>query len=253
VIRTRRQWLQTVTMLPACLALRAARNEFWNSKDPASWSSDEKQFLLGQSPWAQEGLVRMEEEKNRRTTPGYANNGRPGVDMPDTRPGVPPGGVRSVPIGEAPPPPPPNPDPGHPVQFRVLVRWESAKPVRLAGGPELPELTGQFYVIRLRGLPLMPPPKTKPEEGAPNPNEGMLQAIEQGSRLERKDKPGIPCAHLFTGSGVTATEVLLFFPRRADPIQVADKLVILESRFTPFHLSVKFPLKNMMYKGELAL
>jgi len=30
-------------MLPACLALRAARNEFWNSKDPASWSNDEKQ------------------------------------------------------------------------------------------------------------------------------------------------------------------------------------------------------------------
>jgi len=28
-------------------------------------------FLLGQSPWAREGFVRMEEEKNRRTTPGY--------------------------------------------------------------------------------------------------------------------------------------------------------------------------------------
>ena len=252
VIRTRRQWLQTATMLSACLALRAARNEFWNSKDPASWSNDERQFLLGQSPWAREGLVRMDEGKDRRTTPGYGNNGRLGGDMPDIGPGVPPGGVRSVPIGEA-PPPPPNPDPGHPVQFRVLVRWESAKPVRLAGGPELPELTGQFYVIRLRGLPLMPPPKTKPEEVAPNPNEGMLRAIEQGSRLERKDKPGIPCAHLFTGSGVTATDVLLFFPRGADPIQVADKLVTLESRFAPFHLSVKFPLKDMMYKGELAL
>jgi hypothetical protein len=139
------------------------------------------------------------------------------------------------------------------VQFRVLARWESAKPVRLAGGPELPELTGQFYVIRVRGLPLMPPPKTKPDEVAPNPNEGMLRAIEQGSRLERKDKPGIPCAHLFTGSGDTATEVLLFFARGADPIRVADKVVTLESRFAPFHLSVKFPLKDMMYKGELAL
>lgn len=252
MIRTRRQWLQAATMLPTCLALRAARNEFWNSKDPASWSNDEKQFLLGQSPWAREGLVRMDEGKDRRTTPGYGNNGRLGGDMPDIGPGVPPGGVRSVPIGEA-PPPPPNPDPGHPVQFRVLVRWESAKPVRLAGGPELPELTGQFYVIRLRGLPLMPPPKTKPEEVAPNPNAGMLQAIEQGSRLARKDKPDIPCAHLLTGSGVTATEVLLFFARGVDPIQVADKLVTLESRFAPFHLSVKFPLKDMMYKGELAL
>jgi len=165
-------------MLPACLALRAARSEFWNSKDPASWSDDEKQFLLGQSPWAREGLVRMEEVKDRRTTPGYGNDGRLGGDMPEVGPGIPPGGMRSVTIGEV--PPPPNPDPGHPVEFRVLVRWESARPVRLAGGPELPELTGQFYVIRLRGLPLMPPPKTKPDEVAPNPNEGMLQAIEQG-------------------------------------------------------------------------
>ena len=155
-------------------------------------------------------------------------------------------------MGEA-PPPPPNPDPGHPVQFRVLARWESAKPVRLAGAPELPELTGQYYVIRLRGLPLMPPPKVRPEQVATNPNESMLQAIQQGSRLLRKDKPGIPCAHLFMGSGDAATEVLLFFPRGADPIQVVDKLVTLESRFAPFHLSVRFSLKDMMYKGELAL
>ena len=139
------------------------------------------------------------------------------------------------------------------MQFRVLARWESAKPVRLAGGPETPELTGEFYVIRLRGLPLMPPPKAKPGEVAPNPNENMLHAIKEGSRLERKGKPDIACAHLFTGSGVAANEALLFFTRVADPITAADKLVTLESRFAPFHLSVKFPLKEMMYKGELAL
>ena len=252
MILTRRQWLRAVTILPAGLALRAARKEFWDSKDPATWSNQEKQFLLGQSPWAQAGVVRMEEAKNQSKTLGYGSNGRLGGDMPDTRPGVPPGGVQSVQMGEK-PPPPPNPDPGHPVRFRVLARWESAKPVRLAGGPVLPELTGQFYVIRLRGMPLMPPPKTKPAEVAPNPNEGMLQVIQQGSRLQRKNNPGIPCAHLFTGSGDAATEVLLFFPRGADPIQVADKFVILEIWFAPFHLSVKFPLKDMMYKGELAL
>jgi hypothetical protein len=96
--------------------------------------------------------------------------------MPDTRPGGLPGGVRSVPIGEA-PPAPPNPDPGHPVQFRGLARWGSAKPVRFGRRAGATELTGQFYVIRLRGTPLMPPPKTKPGEVAPKPHEGMLQAI----------------------------------------------------------------------------
>jgi len=249
VIRTRRQWLQSVMTFPLCLALQAARKEFWDSKDPASWSQDEKQVLLADSPWAQEGFARMETE-NRRTTPSYGN-GMPSGGMPDTRPGIGSGGVRNVPTGDA-PPPVPKLD-AHPVQFRVLARWESAKPVRMAGGPEVPELTGQFYVIRLRGLPLMPPQKSKEGEVAPNPNEGLLQTIKEGSQLERKGKPAIPCNHLFTGSGDAATDVLLFFARPADPITVADKFVTLESRFALFHLSIKFPLKDMVYKGELAL
>jgi len=197
------------------------------------------------------------EEKSRQPTVGYDRNGRVGVDVPDPGPGGGPaggpGGAKSVPIGEA-IPPPPKPGSGQPLQFPVLARWETAKPVRMAGGPEVPELSGEFYVIRLRGLPLMPPPKVKPgEPPPPNPNEGMLPAIKAGSRLERPGKPGIPCEHLFTGSGTASTDVLLFFPRGADPITIADKIVTLESRFAVFHLSVKFPLKDMIYKGELAL
>ena len=237
----------------ACLAL-AARGEFWESKDPASWSAEEKQVVLGQSPWAQPGLVRVEVPK-KRAGPGYGRNGRQGVDMPETRPGVAPGGVRSVPIGEE-IPPVPNPDPGHPVEFRVLARWETAKPVRLAGGPEVPDvpaMNGQFYVIRLRGLPLMPAPKVKPGETASNPNEALLQGVKEGSRLERKNKAPIVCAHLFVGSGDAANEVLLFFPRTPDAITVADKVVTLEGRFGMFHLVVKFPLKEMVYRGALAL
>jgi hypothetical protein len=200
------------------------------------------------SPWAQEGFARMEVES--RHTPPSSGNGMPSGGMPDTRPGIGSGTVRA-PTGDI-PPPVPKPD-AHPVQFRVLARWESAKPVRMAGGPEVPELTGQFYVIRLRGLPLMPPQKAKAGEVAPNPNEGLLQPIKEGSRLERKGKSGIPCNHLFTGLGDAATDVLLFFARPADPITVADKFVTLESRFALFHLSIRFSLKEMVYKGELAL
>jgi hypothetical protein len=49
------------------------------------------------------------------------------------------------------------------------------------------------------------------------------------------------------------TELLLFFERGPDPITVDEKAVTLESRFGLFHLSVRFPLKEMMYKGALAL
>ena len=232
--------------------MRAARKEFWETKDPAAWNDEEKQILLGRSPWAREGFARME-EKARRPSMGYDKNGRIGVDMPDPSPAGPPGGIKSVPIGD-PVPRAPKPDSGQHLQFRVLARWETAKPVRLAGGPEIPELAGQFYVIRLRGLPLMPPPKPKPGEPAPpDPNEGMLHAIQEGSRLEREGKAPIPCTHLFKGSGDAATEVLLFFPRGAAPITTADKVVTLESRFAVFHLSIEFLLKEMTYKGDLAV
>jgi hypothetical protein len=157
-----------------------------------------------------------------------------------------------VPFGER-PPPVPSTDTGQSVRFRVLARWESAKPVRLAGGPELPEGTARFYVIRLQGMPLLAPRKGRDGENVPNPNEGMLEAIQQSSRIERKGKIAIACAHLLTGSGESATELLLFFARGADPIAVGEKAVTLESRFGPFHLSVKFPLKDMIYKGALAL
>jgi hypothetical protein len=179
-----------------------------------------------------------------------ANKGQ-SVPVPDPTPGGRPEMVKSVPIGE---PIPRAPKPGgEPVQFRVLARWETAKPVRLAGGPEVPELTGQFYVIRLHGLPLMPPAKAKPGEAEADPNAGMLEAIKAGSRLERRGKAAIAAEHLFKGSGNAAMDVLLFFPKGADPITIEDKVVTLESRFAVFHLTVPFPLKEMVYRGELAL
>jgi hypothetical protein len=251
VVLTRRQWLRAAALLPPSRLL-AARKDFWESKDPASWTSQEKDIVLYQSPWARDGAVRVETEK-KRTEPGYNSKGQVGYDMPDTRPGVPAGGVKSVPIGEE-VPRAPKVDTSKPIEFRAMARWETAKPVRLAGGPEVPEMTGQFYVIRLRGLPLMPPPKPKPGEPAPaDPNAELLPAIKMGSSLERVGKPPIPCAHLFTGTGNASTEVLLFFPHGADPITLADKLVTLECRFALFHLSIKFPLKDMVYRGELSL
>jgi hypothetical protein len=250
VFFTRRRLLQAATIYPLTRALSGARKEFWEAKAPADWSSEEKEMLLGQSPWAAQGVVRFDAGKKRGGP--YEGVARPGAGIPGARPGERPGIANSVPIGEK-PPPRPSTDTGQSVQFPALVRWESAKPVRLAGGPELPEGTAGFYVIRLRGMPLMPVPKDKAGDPAANPNQGLLEAIQHGTRIERKDKAAIGCAHLLTGSGVASNELLLFFPRGTDPIDVREKFVTLDSRFTPFHLSVKFTLKDMMFQGALAL
>jgi hypothetical protein len=247
---TRRRLLRAAMTWPAVEVLQAARKEFWDSKDPAAWSAAEKERLLQQSPWAREGVARFAVELKRG--PGNGAVERPGAGVPGARPGGTPEPGASVPIGEA-PPRAPSMDAGQPVQFRVLARWESAQPVRLAGGPELPPETAGFYVIRLRGMPLLPPRKDTEGQTAPNANQATLEAIRQNSRLERKDKNAIACAHVLTGSGDSATDVLLFFARAPDPITLADKSVTLVSGFGPFQLALKFPLKEMMYKGALSL
>lgn len=258
---TRRRVLLALTALASSAK---PKQPFWDLKDPASWTPEEKDILLYQSPWAQSGFARMEvESKLRAATARQVTGGRgrlgDSVQTPNPqRPGEPP----YIPLGTR---PLPNTKPGDPVQFPVLARWETAAPIRLAGGPPLPPDLGanQFYVLRLRGLPLMPPPKPDPRKRKPptdppppNPNEGMLQAIKAGTQLERTTtrKPAIPCSNLFTGTGDTQNEVLLFFPHpQEDPITPADRILTLESWFDPFHLSIKFTLKEMLYKGQLAL
>jgi hypothetical protein len=268
----RRDWLTAGVSASAIwfanrgtLAAAPPKKEFWNSKEPTQWSAEEKERVLNQSPWAQSGFARMELENKLKEAAAAkrvsGGRGRLGdaVQTPN-RPGE-----NSVPIGEK-PPPVPNMNPGEEVRFPVLARWETAGPVRFAGGPALPELGGDFYVIRLQGLPLMPPPKpakpsrrkvvVTPDPATPpvNPNEGLLYDLKSGSRLERKDKAPIRCTNLFAGSGDEWNQVLLLFPRKPEEaIVLGDRFVTLESWFTPFHLSVKFSLKEMVYKGELAL
>ena len=244
MLPTRRRLLQGLLLSPAFRGMQAARRGFWEIKDPGQWSSEEKRILLAQSPWAREGAVTFDVGPHREPPSGP-------YDVPATRAGGMPNANPTVPMGEALPPRPEAP--GQPVQFRVVARWESAAPIRLAGGPELPEGAAEFYVIGLRGLPLMPSAKAKPGESESNSNQAMLDALRQNSRLERKDKPDLACNHLLTRSRESSTELLLFFPRDPDPITVADKLVTLESRFGPFHLTVRFLPKEMMFNGTLAL
>jgi len=109
-------------------------------------------------------------------------------------------------------------------------------------------------VIRLRGLPLMPAAESEAGgKSLPIRTRACCRPSRKVAGWSARTKRAIPCAHLFAGSADTASEVLLYFPRGTDPITVAEQWVTLESSFAQFHLSIKFPLKDMVYKGELAL
>jgi len=135
VIRTRRQWLQWATAWTIGPTLCAARERvLGKARNPASWTAEEKQVLLSQSPWSRVGFVRMELGKQAMTTPGYGRNGKLGGDMPDMRPGDAAWGVckafpsvrrfhRSR-----------KADSGQPVQFRGGRSLGGARKTRASGG-----------------------------------------------------------------------------------------------------------------------
>ena len=254
MLRRRRDLLQAGILWPLFHALPSAGKDFWDSKDPAAWTAEEKQRLLVQSPWVRRGVLRLGGEGKHGKQAAHSSASAP-VPVPGARPSGTPGGgptVNTVPFGDD-PGPRPSTGMGEAPQFQVTVRWESARPVHLAGGLDLPQDRAGFYVIRLTGMPLMPPRPGKDGEPAPDPNQGLLEAVKQTSRIERKEKNSIPCAHLLTGSGTAATELLLFFSRQPDPITLADREVTVVSQFGAFQLSVRFPLKEMMFGGALAL
>ena len=248
MLQTRRRLLRAAAIWPAIHIVSAAKKDFWESKEPSAWTSEEKNMLLGDSPWARAGVAQFDTGK-RPAKPYEGGVARPGGGTPGANPGMNnPTAPTNVPFGEK-PPPPPTTDTGRDVKFGVLARWVSAAPVQLAGGPPLPAESAKYYVILLRGMPLLPATKT---ESVLTRNQDILATIERGTRLERRET-AIPCAHLLAGSGDAALDLLLLFERGANPITLSEKLVTLDSTFRPFHLSIKFPLKEMLYKGTLAL
>jgi hypothetical protein len=145
---------------------------------------------------------------------------------------------------------------------QVLVRWESAKPVRDASKKNLPPETSPYYVVSIEGLPN---PRGgvgghKGSGGAPesadmSPDERRKQRDEQimaGIFLQRKGKDPI-YPEKVTRAGQGGSILVLLFAKEGHTIDAADRDVTLVCKVGPMEMKVKFALKDMMYKGELAL
>ena len=212
------------------LALSAgalAPAEFWNDKQPADWSEKEVQRLLTKSPWAKEVAAEM----------NFAGMGMPPGGGPMGG-GAPPGGMDG---------------PGGPMDLTAGVRWESAASIRDAANSRLPEDAAEYYVISLHGLPMMGAGRGAGFPGAFGGDglQGMQARLRESTSLQRKGKKPIAPVRIRTSEddGV----LLFYFPRDPDPISIEDKEVVFVTALGPLEVKAKFPLKEMTYRGKLAL
>jgi hypothetical protein len=217
-----------------------AADDFWNDKDPSSWSDKEAGRLLNKSPWAKETVV---ESGAPGLNGGFGDAGRPGAGR-SAAGGI--SGSRSTAAEDG--------MRGQP-QLRVLIRWESATPMRQAARQPAPPLASQYYIITVSGLPASShdPDLWRDDSEGTDTRQHIEDQLKQGTELVRKGKDPIHPDRLQVLDKQGRRTVVFLFSRAPEPLTLEDKEIIFASAVGSLHFKVRFLLKEMMYRGKLDL
>jgi hypothetical protein len=200
------------------------------SKEPSQWTTADVQKILTDSPWAQQAMASfgkpLEPDDMPVTPPPGAQGGVAGSrGVTDGRWD---GGVaRNTGVGQTP-------------ELPVTIRWDSAEPVLHARertcGCILQRSRG--YWITVLGLATRGPL-----------DDAQKEAFLANTRLMPRGRTAmIPISVDVDQSGAAHFQF-----SREQPITLADKEVTFVTRFGSIRVEKKFRLKDMTYKGELAL
>jgi hypothetical protein len=248
----------------ALLATVLWAGDKWMEKDYRSWSGSQAQQMLNDSPWARLAgaeIVLPKEDPSTKDIPlpRSANVPNPGPSYQGDAYGVDDGNWDGGVMGRA--------KRGDPPKIPVLIRWDSARPVRQAllktHAPELGDTEHTLgdeekdYVITVQGLAPVrkaPNPDADDEDNksiaAPFDAKSIRLAFFGSARLTRAGKKPIEPedVHLDETSGT----VQIYFPK-SDPITLDDKTVVFHARYGTLRVAQGFRLKDMVVKGRLEL
>ena len=215
-------------------------------KDPAQWTESDVQTVLTASPWAQSVSAVMadprdETERTPAPLPGPAQAGMAGQTNPTGNSGRWDGSIGRNRMGRLP-------------SLPVLVRWDSAAPVRealrRASNAQDTQESGD-YVITISGLiPAGRPQSSGRTETASRNPEGIVAAFLSASRLEPRGAPAIRPKNVKLDSETGTVHV--FFARSAS-LEQSAKEVTFATRFGGFSVRAKFRMKDMKFQGKVTL
>lgn len=224
-----------------CIALASIltllAGQAWTKKDPQQWSADDINRLLNDSPWAQQANAEFSKDLQDDATapvpvPTPAQAGMPGPNgVSDGRWD---GGVGRNRRGGVP-------------TLPVLVRWDSALPVRLALAREDHATASQpsrEYIITVLGLV---PARRQPAAAL---SEETVQGLTRTSALLPRGHAAI---HPDNAKLDAATGALHFFFPKSEPITLKEKEVTFVTRFGSLTVQKRFRLKDMTFGGKLEL
>ncbi len=215
----------------------AAATEFWNQKKPEDWTDDERRELLTKSPWARQPVLKYNDSvgglgsapRGRTMSGGYGGgmSRRNGTPLPST-------GA-------------PEPAAGN---YKAVVRWESALPIRLAAQNKSKDDPAANYILNIVGdVPML---GRRSNDETEDEFQGRLDMLKQYTKLEKKGDP-IYMTKVAYQPGPPATSGTLFYFERNDLITVHDGTVTFVTKLGPLDVKCKFTPKEMLYLGKLEL
>ena len=228
----------------------------WGKKRPEQWTNEDVQRILSNSPWAQSANATFPDpRKDERPESVYSMPGAAQAGMAGSRgatDGRWDGGVgRNTGIGLMP-------------TLPVIVRWDSALPVRqaLSRQKASSEVLGEpkDYIITVEGL--VPAgqyrrtgqlqTKSSSDGTTENVNdpEHLLEGLMAHSKLLIKGRTPLPCqdAKVDPETGAVHLSFLKSFE-----IRPSDKEVTFTTRFGSLSVEKRFRLSDMTYNRKLEL
>ncbi len=255
--------MKNLLIVPVLLAVPVLAASSWSKKDPSTWSTQEVNQILSDSPWARPAVASFPPAESEDNTNVVPSGNAPGTIGYDGKwDGTPSRHLSDLPT------------------FQVMVRWESAAPIlearRRSYQPVQVSLPARSYVIGLLGLwpaeqqsttgePKSDP--TQPVLGSLRPHSidslgsrsdhrtqqdlgHMRQELRSVSKIVRLDRRAVAPedVQLDPATG----EILIIFPKD-DTIDLGEREVTFSSRFGSMVIEKKFRLKDMLYHGKLEL
>lgn len=238
-------------LIPACALLA---EDFWKAKEASEWSAKDLEKMLKKSPWAKEAPVSGMEGASRGSRGRGAGMGADasaggvssGSDSDSMEGGGSGGGGRGRRSGSR------MELPTIPEAPKVVVRWETAAPVleaatRAGVAMIRPEAAQQFYIVSITGFPLT---------GGPNQDkerlQGMRDELMKATVLKRKEKDPVAPVRVDVVPGARGATIVFLFMRTVN-ISADEKEVVFATRMGKAAITSKFQLKDMTYRGALAL
>lgn len=232
MVGTRRHFMQASSGLLALLPSAGLAAKPWMDKKPAEWSPSDIDIILNRSGWT------------RQASPEFVPEAIEPADGKAGRRSTAAGGLRDKRI---------LPD------FKVLVRWESGLPVRLARKTSPASNDASHYMLSMSRVPMafMAALSTggRAGQGAANgadPAE-MAARVVPFSSIQRDGKEPLPADQAYWSESDFESRIMISFSKGRQPIELTEREVTFVSRIGDLIVRAPFFLKEMMYHGKLEL